>query len=348
MFLRNRFAAGLCTALSLGSGFASGAEGSPQQNDDNPSAVSEAQKQHAKELYQKGVAAYRAGQFSEAIDKLLDADRVMPNAAFSYNIALAYQAMGDERSALRWLRGYLRQSTKKDEKAAEKVRVLEAELQAKGLQQVTVLSKPGGATLRIDGSVLGLTPFTTEIVPGSHYVTLTLDGYKTVQKSLELRPERSVDVDISLEPAEPIASTDVTSQPALSAPPPSAPPAATERPQPAPPADSGHSSHALRPLTWASVGVGTALLGGSVVFELMRASAEKEARAASQADYPSDYDKVKSRQTVARVLAITGGVVLTTGIILLTVDLTRTGPVKSASIKGCGTASLCTSLEGSF
>jgi len=311
--------------------------------------VSEAQKQHAKELYQKGVAAYRAGQFSDAIDKLLDADRVMPNAAFSYNIALAYQAMGDERSALRWLRGYLRQSTKKDEKAAEKVRVLEAELQAKGIQQVTVLSKPGGATLRIDGSVLGLTPFTTEIVPGSHYVTLTLDGYKTVQKSLELRPERSVDVDITLEPVETVASTDVSTQPTLSSAPPTlAPvPAPTQAP-PRPTSDSGQPSRSVRPLTWASVGTGTALLGASIVFEFMRASAETKARGATQSDYPSDYDTMKSRQTVARVLAITGGVVLTTGIILLTVDLTRTGPVKSASIKGCGTASLCTSLEGSF
>jgi len=348
MFLRNRFAAGLCTALSLGSGFASGAEGSPQQNDDNPSAVSEAQKQHAKELYQKGVAAYRAGQFSDAIDKLLDADRVMPNAAFSYNIALAYQAMGDERSALRWLRGYLRQSTKKDEKAAEKVRLLEAELQAKGLQQVTVLSKPGGATLRIDGSVLGLTPFTTEIVPGSHYVTLTLDGYKTVQKSLELRPERSVDVDITLEPVETVASTDVSTQPALSASPTLAPVPAPNQAPPPPTSDSGQPSRSVRPLTWASVGTGTALLGASIVFEFMRASAETKARGATQSDYPSDYDTMKSRQTVARVLAITGGVVLTAGIILLTVDLTHTGPIKSASIKGCGTGSLCTSLEGSF
>ncbi len=324
------------------------AQNAPEQPLGSEAAVSEEQKQHAKQLYQAGLAAYRAGQFSEAIDKLLEANRVMPNGAFSYNIALVYQAMGDDRSALRWLREYLRRSNEKDEKATEKVRTLEAELQSKGLQQVTVFSNPAGATLRIDDNALGITPFTTEIAPGPHTATLTLERYKTAQQSFELRPDRSMDLRVELEPTPSIAATAFAPEttPVITAS--VAQPLTQSPPASRPPADLARPSRSINSTTWAALGVGTALLGGSVIFEFMRASAEKDARKASQFAYQSEYDTMKSRQTVARVLAVAGGVALTTGVVLLTVDLTRLAPVHSASLRSCGSSGLCPTLIGDF
>jgi len=328
--------------------------GDPPTPRTDTTQTDEGLKARAKQLYQEGVAAYRAGSYSEAIDKLLEADRVMPNAAFSYNIALVYQAMNDKRSALRWLRSCLRQSADKQDKAAlEKVRTLEAELQAKGLQQVTILSKPAGATLRIDGNALGITPFTTEIVPGSHSVTLSLDGFKTAHQAFELRPDRSIDVDIALETDLPKANAPPLPQssPAktLASDSPSAP-IVVQPPSSSisPPPDTTPHSRSIRPLTWITFGVGAALVGGSGYFELKRASAETDARNASQLDYQTNYDRMKSHQTTARILAVGGAVALTAGVVLLTVDLTRSGPVKTASVRDCGIAGLCTSLEGHF
>ncbi|MGE5782975.1 MAG: PEGA domain-containing protein, partial [Myxococcales bacterium] len=170
------------------------------------SAADAAARERAKQLYEQGQLAYRQGRYSEAIDKLLEADRAMPNAAFSYNIALVYEKMGDQRSALRWLRSYLRQSGKgvNDEATQAKVRKFEGELQARGLQQVSILSNPAGATLQVDGHALGLTPFTTELTPGMHRLALSLPGYALVQKDFELRSDRSLDVEVTLEeqPAE--------------------------------------------------------------------------------------------------------------------------------------------------
>ncbi len=309
-------------------------------------AVSNADRERAKQLYEDGLASYRAGKYSEAIDKLLEADRVMPSAAFSYNIALVYQAMGDKRSALRWLRGYLRQSGNKDDKPAiEKVRSLEAELQSKGLQQVTVLSKPPGATLKIDGNALGITPFTMEIVPGSHQASLVLDGYQAAQKTFELRPDRSMDLEVALTPvAQTVAPSNTETVPSTSAAP-SAQPTAPVAPPPMPESPRAH----VRPWTWVSLGLGTALIGGAVIYEFKREKDETDARNASQVDYQAAFDRMHSAQTTARILAVAGSVGLVTGAALLTVDLTRKeGPVQSAYVGTCGTLGACAALRGEF
>lgn len=309
---------------------------------DNSSPVQgSSNREHAKQLYEEGLSAYRSGKFSDAVDKLLEADRLMPNAAFSYNIALVYQAMGDKRSALRWLRSYLRQSDKKDDQATiEKVRGLEAELQSKGLQQITVISKPPGATLKIDGNALGITPFTLEITPGMHQAYLSLDGYQGVQRTFELRPDRSMDLDIDLLPVAQGAA------PAPMAPP---PPALVEpSPITAPPADYPRPSRRIQPVTWVSLGIGTALFGGALFYELRRESAERDAKTASQAEYQATYDRMHSAQTAARILAVAGSVGLAAGFVLLTVDLSHSRPTQTAFIGNCGSSGICAALKGRF
>jgi hypothetical protein len=181
----------------------------------------------------------------------------MPNAAFSYNIGLVYEAMGDGRSALRWLRRYLRQSgNDKDQSATlAKVRKFEAELQARGMQQVSILSIPTRATVKIDGiAMVGITPFTTELSPGSHVASVTLDGYDHVQRPFELRSDRAMDVEVTLVATKaapgpaplpgPVTPSKVT--PAARAPLSTTPPAPEPRPI------------RVKPWTWVTLGVGKA------------------------------------------------------------------------------------------
>ena len=325
--------------------------GQPQEQPTQGGVVSTTEgpdRERAKQLYEQGLEFYRSRQYSEAIDRLLEADRVMPNAAFSYNIALVYEAMGDQRSALRWLRGYLRQSGENvDQAAVRKARKLEAELQARGLQQVTILSSPPGATLKIDGNGLGITPFTTEITPGSHQASLALEGYEVALKSFELRPDRSMDLEVTLvatahhsSPVAPVVQTSATQ--AGIAPVPS-PLRAT-----ASPTEPEQRAARVRPWTWVSFGVGTALFGGALYYELRREKADSDAHAASQSDYQSLYDRMHTSQSTARILAVVGSVAIATGVILLTVDLTHRGPIKTATVEGCGSHGLCAAMQGRF
>lgn len=328
----------LCAALILlglgleSSGVRAESETVPSSQDASGSGTIET-RLRAKQLYEEGLAAYHAGHYSDAIDQLLAADKTLPNAAFSYNIALVYEAMGDQRSALRWLRGYLRQKGEGADEAETlaKVRSLEAELQARGLQQLTVLSKPVGATLKVDGAALGVTPFTTELTPGSHQITVTLDGFQNQQRLVELRPDRSMDVEVELVASPPIPDdavpTDSESSAAANAR--AVPIVATV---PAAPTAENPGSMRVKPLTWVSLGVGAALLGGALYYEMERQKAEDEAKRASQETYQSRFDAIGPPQTKARVLGIAGVAVMATGVVLLTVDLTKHGPVVAANV----------------
>jgi hypothetical protein len=267
----------------------------------------------------------------------------MPNAAFSYNIGLVYEAMGDKRSALRWMRNYLRQSDKSasDESAKAKVRKYEAELQKQGLQQVTILTVPPQAKLWIDGNGLGITPFTAEIAPGSHQVTVSLDGYSVAQQSFELRPDRSMDVEVALT-AEQAKEVD-----AVLAPKPVQPFALAPRivvgsvvPR--------RRKGGVKPWTWVTVGMGAALLGGATIFELRRRSAEDEARNSPQLYYQSHFDQMESEKTRARVLAVAGSVVAVAGLGLLTWDLTQGRQGQAAIVGSCESGGICVAWRGGF
>src|ERR1043165_1364229 len=93
------------TALSCVASTARAAEVSPEAQES------------ARKTYQAGAQAYAAGRFKDAIDLFLEAARIAPNPAFSYNVGLAYEQLGDADNALRWYRDYLRELPDAQEKA---------------------------------------------------------------------------------------------------------------------------------------------------------------------------------------------------------------------------------------
>src|SRR6478752_755378 len=103
-------------------------------------------------MEQKGAEAYSAGRFKDAVDLFLAADQLAPSAPLSFNIARAYEKLADDAGALRWYRDYLRRNP--DATNAATVRPLIAQLaeslRKKGVQQMTVLTSPAGATVTLD------------------------------------------------------------------------------------------------------------------------------------------------------------------------------------------------------
>jgi hypothetical protein len=264
------------------------------------------------------VRAYEEGRYGDAIDLLLEAERAMHSPAFAYNIGIAYESMGDVPSALRWLRAYLREVPGADDSASVKERIgsLEMKLQARGVQQATVLSKPEGATVVIDGEPLGATPWTGELRPGKHQVELRLRGYQDVERYIEVQAHRAEDFSFDLAPGAPPKA-----------------PAAPASDSPAPD-DSGD---AVGPWTWVALGAGGLALGGAAGFEVARANATDEAREAPQVDYEDKVDTARRYQTTARILAGVGGALLVTGTVLLVLDISRSpSPPVAASCGGDG------------
>jgi tetratricopeptide (TPR) repeat protein len=275
---------------------------------DAPPIASEQQRKDlAQAKYQQGVEAYRKEHYADAVRLFLEADATSPSAVLSYNIARAYEKLGDDAQTLRWYRNYLRLSPSAPNAAEVQryIATLAQSLAKKGIQQVTVLSSPTGATVTIDNNPLGVTPLTVELRPGAHTATLTLRGYLDAANQFDLPNATPLDLSIALQPA-PV--------------------------QAAAPLPNRGRRFGLAP--YITLGAGAVLLGVAGIYEIQRRSAQSSVQNdVTQLDAERDIDAMNSRQRSARVFLGIGGAVALTGAALLAFD-TRLGPSSRASISG--------------
>jgi tetratricopeptide (TPR) repeat protein len=296
-------------------------------------------------LYRASVKAFAEHRYRDAIQRSTEADRVLPSPANAYNIARAYEALGDTSHALAAYRDYLHRSPGAEDREHVKHRVArhERRLAASGVQQVTLRSSPNGASVWLDDVSVGTTPWTVDLPPGKHRVRMVLSGYEDASQAFDVSLERAQDVELQLTALRsahpeltlrPLAAlpTVVLEEPAP-APPPApivlneAPPATPAEPATQPlqsetrPSDT-HPTHrsgrTLRTLGFIALATGTAGLGGALAFEVMRQSAENDARHESeQIRYAHDLETVRDRRNIARVLFASGGGAALGGLVLL-------------------------------
>jgi len=327
--------------------FASGA--SAQSNPSAPDPASEAGKRaEGKARYERGAEAYSAGRFKDAIELFLQADALAPSAALSFNIARAYEKIGDDASSLQWYRDFRRRApdAKNGPEVDERIHALEGILAKKGVQQLTVLSRPLGATVIVDEQPVGVTPYTGQLPPGSHKIVLSLRGYADSEQKLDLPADRAQELDVPLVPGSKTTAAPEAGPGASSS------PSSNGSPVSAAPANKADSSPKFGVLPWIGLGAGAAVLGGSLGFELARRSAEKDAQSDhTQIGYKDKLDKEQSRQTTARVLAVVGGALVVTGGTLLVIQLTSTqGKSESSASLGwaCLPGACAVDLKGRF
>ena len=298
----------------------------------------------ARQRYLAGAAAYSQGRYSDAIDQFLAADRVAPSSALSYDIARAYEKLGDPSLALRWYRDYLYRAGDPPDGATIRLTVvaLQKQLMTRGVQQITVRSTPRGATVALDGEPTGVTPWTTDLPPGRHILTVTHDGYEKSERAFILSPDTALDIDVKL----------TATPPAVPATPPAAPltPRTVRRqtrpvtPTPAP----ENGTPALRTLGLIGMGAGGLALGGALTFEILRSSAVDDAKKdPTQLGYATKLSTAKDQQTAARVLLGVGAGLAVTGGVLFLIG----GPARGHGTElalGCSSVSCGARASGRF
>jgi tetratricopeptide (TPR) repeat protein len=280
----------------------------------------EARRSAAKEKFDQGVAAYKAQRYQDAVKLFMEADAMAPSSALSFNVARAFEKLEDLSGALRWYRDFLRRSPQASNAAEVRAKVAElaAALSQRGVQQLTVLSEPPGATVLVDDQNLGVTPLTRELAPGRHRLVLRLPGYADKSMELRLEPQTPQDVSLQLDPASAAPSAK------------SATSSAGDRP----PVARGPRFGVV---PYVAMGVGAAGLLGALGFEISRRSADSDAEQAPQTEFQDRYDTMEGRQTTARVLAGVGGALLVTGGVLFFVDRQREpGPRVAVGCYGAG------------
>jgi hypothetical protein len=301
---------------------------------DTPSSegAAEARRSEARTKFEAGVNAYREHRYADAVQAFQQADALEPSAALSFNIARAFTRLDNVPAALRWYRDFLRRSPQAPNAAEVQASVnqLSATLAERGVQQISVLSTPSDAKVLIDGQAVGVTPFTAEIAPGAHHVSLSLAGYREQTADFVLAARTPQDVALRLEPLGPSAAKPVGS----------AAPAEALRLKPALATDHEHRFGAV---PWVVLGAGAASMMGALGFELARRSAESAAKSASQLEYKQHFDAMESRQTTARVFLGVGGALLITGGVLVILNTPRK-PASQLALScdgaGCGVTAL--------
>lgn len=276
----------------------------PEVTEESIPPVADPEREAARVVFEGGVKAYQAHRFEEAIELFMRANQLKPNPAFSYNIGIAYQDLGDLPMALRFYRDYLRQDPGAADRAevSERIRQLEGRLQVTGLQQLTVLTEPAGAAIVIDGSPVGASPWTGELKPGHHALTVKRQGYKSEARDFDLPTDRSIDVPVTL-----VKGTEPTV----------APPAPAPVPKLRLPQIAWYRD--VRPVTWGVLGVGVASLGVAVMYDFSRGNAQDDASAERDADVRAELlDTAESRRTWADAFLLLGlGLTATSGVLMV-------------------------------
>ena len=142
--------------------------------------------------------------FETAIDRLLAAYRIEPNARLLYNTARSYEELDDCRRALVYYRAFTQHEGAEDQlssKAKKKLaRSDRCESYSPSLAgRLTVTSAPEGATILVDGSEKGTTPTEIAGLPGGeHTVAVKLDGYETASNTLTLEAGADRKISVSL------------------------------------------------------------------------------------------------------------------------------------------------------
>lgn len=295
-------------AVAVTAGGARAAEPTPAAPPD-PAAA-------ARAAYQKGADLYKAGRYREAIAAFEAADRLKPSPALQFNIGQAWEKLGDHEAALAAFARYLRLAPAAPNREAvrKSVGALEARLAATGRQMLHVTTDPAGAELSVDGVAAGRSPLDAAYLPGAHTLAATAQGRRSVTRDVVLSLERSLAVELLLEPGEDPAASPVAASP-LAATPPGAPLEAT-RPDPAPVPVERKSW--LGPII--AGGIGVVAAGAGIAMGVQARNAQNALLAGgndrSQAD--ALQSKAKNDAAAANVLyGVAGAAVLTGGVLAI-------------------------------
>lgn len=264
-----------------------------------PSDGDEARTDEAKRLYGLGAEAFAARRNAEAIRYFRRAAAIVPSPKLTYNIALAYEELGDTGRAIAEYRDYLRHETEvaRADEVRRRVGELERQLGETGVQLLSVTSEPRGAVVRLGTEPVGITPWIGEPPLGTHEISVELAGYEVRRDRVLLAADRASDLDVTLTPRTPDK-------------------AVTER----------AASPRTQPLTWTFLGVGAGAVLGGVAFELSRAkSSERAARADSPVDAAEARGAADAKQMASLLLLGSGTAFLIGGGVLLTLDLSGAG-----------------------
>jgi tetratricopeptide (TPR) repeat protein len=150
------------------------------------------------EYHANAIAAFKEGDYETALENFLKANEAEPNPVTIFNIARCYDKLGRYAEAYGFYKEYL--DTGEDVKAEDAGEAM-SRIEAMP-SKLTVTTQPADAAVSIDGGEpeAGGAPVVKQMSPGFHTVTVSLDGYETVEREIEIPVASAASVDVTLTP----------------------------------------------------------------------------------------------------------------------------------------------------
>jgi tetratricopeptide (TPR) repeat protein len=157
----------------------------------------------ARQHFMAGQDYYTQGRYEKAIDEFKEAYRLDPRTLLLYNIAQAYEKLGDLYQAVDYLKRYLEAEPDSEDRTTllNKVANLEARIAKTG---VKVTCNQAEASVYVDGEKKGKTPISEVIsLPvGAHKVQVSKEGFSDFTINVAVSAGHTTPVEAELEPGE--------------------------------------------------------------------------------------------------------------------------------------------------
>jgi len=275
-------------------------------------AQAPADKAGAVQLFDEGDRLMRLGELAQACPKFAASMKLDPQLGALLHLADCYAKNGQFASAWGSFREAEEMARLKGDERAAIAKEQAAKLEPR-LSRVTLMvpsTHPSGLVVRVDGAVLteGVWGTATPVDPGVHQVEARAPDYETWSSTFEASAEAgSARVEVpSLVRVAPVA------------------PSRAAAPAPARTEDS---SSPLRPLGWASVGVGAVGLGLGALFLVKKndkldqrnqvCPTRVDCKPTEEASIATLTNDARSADTLEKVAFVAGGVLVVSGIAAL-------------------------------
>lgn len=154
----------------------------------------------ARVLSQEAAKAFRAKQYEKALGKFREANRLVPHPNLDVNIGRCFEKLGQPDQALMHCKIALNAPGVPESTRTAARQCVDRVSTALARPVFEITSSPPGASVRLDGRIVGQTPWRGTGQPGRRQLDLTLDGFRDETRTVDAERGQRYEVTIVLSP----------------------------------------------------------------------------------------------------------------------------------------------------